>query len=83
MTTISEMYRRSGGCDREHICSECLAYVPSEKVKRSHTCKLHPERPPFWQSGWMACRLFRNEPLMEAPPVYKQMDIFDMEGAIP
>lgn len=60
MMTIAEMYKRSGGADRLHECSQCANFIQPDKKSRVRTCGLHPERPEVWKADWMACRYFRN-----------------------
>lgn len=40
MRRISEMYRRSGGCNYHHTCAECRYY---RQRKKEETCFLRPD----------------------------------------
>lgn len=86
MMTIAEMYKRSGGADRLHSCSQCQNFIQPDKKSRAMTCGIHPERPEVWKAEWMACRFFREtEDRQQTVPELKdleweQLSIFDMEG---
>ena len=64
---ISLMYKRSGGCNTEHKCSECKYYIRSKEHPREFMCERHGEDGTYWQN-WMACK-FWKEP--EAKPKRK------------
>lgn len=70
MRRISEMYRRSGGCNYHHTCAECRYY---RQRKKEETCFLLPDA--TWKGSWMACK-FWQEP--EIPEVQGQMRIEDV-----
>ena len=57
---ISLMYKRSGGCNTEHKCSECSHYVPSTIRRKEYICELHGEEETFWQSNWMSCKYWQE-----------------------
>ncbi len=84
MRTISEMYQRSGGCDRRFTCAQCENCIDHPDYPKEKTCAVHPELPVGWHTDWMACQFAKVRrthlpaPLEEVQAV--QMSIFDLEG---
>ena len=52
---ISLMYKRSGGCNTEHICGECAYCIPSKVRKKEFICEKHGEDPTSWKKSWTSC----------------------------
>lgn len=70
--TISLMYKRSGGCDREHICRGC-SYLEKAKTKTytSYHCTFHKiisGEIAAWKPDYMACKNY----LPKGKPRFKE-----------
>ena len=72
---ISQMYKRSGGCNTEHKCGECISFIQSPVRSREFMCNKHGDADSHWHSSWMACRYWGTEepkPKKRKPRAKKQ-----------
>lgn len=71
---ISEMYRQSGGCSREHSCGECTYIRAEEEGRRTiYRCGLHPfSFEHRWKEGYMACKFY--EPKEKEVKIHEKAD---------
>lgn len=70
MMKIAEMYKRSGGTDYTHRCSECRSFLQGKKA----TCLKYPGEIQ-WKGTYTACRFFETE---DEEQLRGQMNIFDL-----
>lgn len=59
MRRISEMYKRSGGTNYEHVCGECNHFkcVKLNKVRQS-ICDIHGDEKVEWKKTYIACKFY-------------------------
>ena len=55
---ISQMYKRSGGCNTEHKCGECKHFA-STGIGDEHICK-RQGNDDNWDSTWLSCKQFEE-----------------------
>jgi len=58
---ISLMYKRSGGCNTEHTCGDCISCVRSPARSKEFMCEKHGDQDSNWKRSWMACRFWEGE----------------------
>lgn len=63
---ISLMYKRSGGCDRFHTCSDCEALRTDPEDVRNFICAEHGDAGTLWNKNWMACKKWKKRGGMNA-----------------
>ena len=57
---ISQMYKRSGGCNTEHKCGECISCIPSPVRSKDYMCSRHGEPDSHWHRSWMGCKYWSD-----------------------